>query len=109
MSARPILIMAGGTGGHVYPALAVAEALQQASRKVVWLGTRRGIEARLVPAAGIDIEWVNVAGLRGKGLRHYCWLRFGWSGHYCNRCESCGVTGLPQCSAWAALLPDPAG
>jgi UDP-N-acetylglucosamine--N-acetylmuramyl-(pentapeptide) pyrophosphoryl-undecaprenol N-acetylglucosamine transferase len=64
----PILIMAGGTGGHVYPALAVADALRERSFDVVWLGTRRGIEARVVPAAGIDIEWVDVAGLRRKGL-----------------------------------------
>ncbi|MEO1201943.1 MAG: undecaprenyldiphospho-muramoylpentapeptide beta-N-acetylglucosaminyltransferase [Pseudomonadota bacterium] len=64
---RPVLIMAGGTGGHVYPALAVANALRQQSRDVVWLGTRRGIEARVVPAAGIDIEWLSVEGLRGKG------------------------------------------
>jgi UDP-N-acetylglucosamine--N-acetylmuramyl-(pentapeptide) pyrophosphoryl-undecaprenol N-acetylglucosamine transferase len=67
MNARPILIMAGGTGGHVFPALAVADALRAQSREVVWLGTRRGIEARVVPAAGIPIEWVNVHGLRGKG------------------------------------------
>ncbi len=64
---RPILIMAGGTGGHVYPALAVADALRRQSREVVWLGTQRGIEARVVPAAGIDIEWLSVEGLRGKG------------------------------------------
>jgi UDP-N-acetylglucosamine--N-acetylmuramyl-(pentapeptide) pyrophosphoryl-undecaprenol N-acetylglucosamine transferase len=68
MSARPILIMAGGTGGHVYPALAVARVLQAASRDVVWLGTQRGLEARVVPAAGIDIEWISVKGLRRKGL-----------------------------------------
>ena len=68
MSARPILIMAGGTGGHVYPALAVARALQAKSRDVVWLGTRRGLESRVVPAAGIDIEWISVKGLRRKGL-----------------------------------------
>lgn len=67
MSLRPILIMAGGTGGHVYPALAVANALREQSRRVVWLGTQRGIEARVVPAAGIPIEWVSVQGLRGKG------------------------------------------
>ncbi|ANO52184.1 undecaprenyldiphospho-muramoylpentapeptide beta-N-acetylglucosaminyltransferase [Woeseia oceani] len=67
MNLRPILVMAGGTGGHVYPALAVANALRQQSRDVVWLGTRRGIEARVVPAAGIPIEWVTVQGLRGKG------------------------------------------
>lgn len=62
-----ILIMAGGTGGHVFPALAVARLLRRAGRDVVWLGTRRGIEARLVPAAGLQIEWIDVAGLRGRG------------------------------------------
>lgn len=67
MSSRPIMIMAGGTGGHVYPALAVAHALMSRSRDVVWLGTRRGLEARVVPAAGIDIEWVSIRGLRRKG------------------------------------------
>ena len=68
MSSRPILVMAGGTGGHVYPALAVARALQANARDVVWLGTHRGLEARVVPAAGIDIEWISVRGLRRKGL-----------------------------------------
>ncbi len=67
MSSGPILVMAGGTGGHVYPALAVAAALREQSREIVWLGTRRGLEARVVPAAGIPIEWVSVHGLRGKG------------------------------------------
>ena len=64
--AGPIMIMAGGTGGHVYPALAVARALEKQSREVIWLGTKRGIEARVVPDAGIDIEWLTVTGLRGK-------------------------------------------
>ena len=68
MSVGPILIMAGGTGGHVYPALAVAQALQSRSRDVVWLGTERGLEARVVPAAGIEIEWISIRGLRRKGL-----------------------------------------
>ena len=68
MSGRPILVMAGGTGGHVYPALAVANALQQQSQNIVWLGTRRGIEAKVIPAAGIDIEWISIHGLRGKGI-----------------------------------------
>ena len=63
-----VLIMAGGTGGHVFPALAVAEVLRARACRVVWLGTERGIEARLVPAAGIPVEWVRVTGLRGKGL-----------------------------------------
>lgn len=64
----PIMVMAGGTGGHVYPALAVAHALGEQSRRVVWLGTHKGLEARVVPAAGIDMEWVSVQGLRGKGF-----------------------------------------
>ena len=68
MSTRPILVMAGGTGGHVYPALAVARALQQRSQDIVWLGTHRGLESRVVPAAGIDIEWIRIHGVRRKGL-----------------------------------------
>jgi len=68
MSARPILVMAGGTGGHVYPALAVARALQNESQEVVWLGTQRGLESRVVPESGIDIEWISVRGLRRKGV-----------------------------------------
>ncbi|MCH7821182.1 MAG: undecaprenyldiphospho-muramoylpentapeptide beta-N-acetylglucosaminyltransferase [Proteobacteria bacterium] len=68
MSRRPILVMAGGTGGHVYPALAVARALEARSQDIVWLGTHRGLESKVVPAAGIDIEWISVRGLRRKGL-----------------------------------------
>ena len=68
MSSRPILVMAGGTGGHVYPALAVARALQQHSREIVWLGTHRGLESRIIPEAGIDMEWISVKGLRRKGV-----------------------------------------
>jgi len=67
MSARPVLIMAGGTGGHVYPALALARLLRRRSQPVVWLGTRKGLEARVVPAEQIPIEWLSVGGLRGKG------------------------------------------
>jgi len=67
MTSGPILLMAGGTGGHVYPALAVALSLRDHARDVVWLGTHLGIEAKVVPAAGIPVEWVNVQGLRGKG------------------------------------------
>lgn len=65
---RPVMIMAGGTGGHVYPALAVADELKQRGIPVVWMGTRKGIEARLVPEAGIDVDWLSMNGLRGKGI-----------------------------------------
>lgn len=67
MSTRPVMIMAGGTGGHVFPALALARLLREQRREVIWLGTRRGLEARVVPADGFPIEWLTVGGLRGKG------------------------------------------
>ena len=67
MSARTCLVMAGGTGGHVMPALAVAEALRAEGWHVIWLGTRAGMEARLVPEKGIEVEWLSFAGVRGKG------------------------------------------
>jgi UDP-N-acetylglucosamine--N-acetylmuramyl-(pentapeptide) pyrophosphoryl-undecaprenol N-acetylglucosamine transferase len=65
---RTLMVMAGGTGGHVYPALAVAEALRARGWDVFWLGTRNGLEARVVPKAGIAMEWVSMGGMRGKGL-----------------------------------------
>ncbi|HEV8018451.1 MAG TPA: undecaprenyldiphospho-muramoylpentapeptide beta-N-acetylglucosaminyltransferase [Steroidobacteraceae bacterium] len=64
---RPILIMAGGTGGHVFPGLALARLLREQSLEVLWLGTARGLEARVIPAEGIPLERLSVAGLRGKG------------------------------------------
>jgi len=68
MSGAPILIMAGGTGGHVFPALALARLLRASAHDVVWLGTRAGLEARVIPAENIDIEWLAMSGLRGKGF-----------------------------------------
>ena len=75
MRSEPILIMAGGTGGHVYPALAVAECLSSLPRNLplYWLGTKRGLEARLVPERGIPLFTLGVGGLRGKGLLRLLW------------------------------------
>jgi UDP-N-acetylglucosamine--N-acetylmuramyl-(pentapeptide) pyrophosphoryl-undecaprenol N-acetylglucosamine transferase len=65
-----VLMMAGGTGGHVYPALAVATELLSRGYRVEWVGTRRGLEHRVVPAAGIALHCLPVRGVRGKNLLH---------------------------------------
>lgn len=70
MSAPSSFVMAGGgTGGHVLPALAVAQELRGRGHAVRFIGTARGIEARLVPAAGFPIEWIEIGGLNRAGLR----------------------------------------
>ncbi len=67
-AARTILVMAGGTGGHVMPAMAVADYMRSNGWRVVWLGSRQGMEATLVPKHGYRMEWIRFSGLRGKGL-----------------------------------------
>ena len=68
VSQQPILLMAGGTGGHVFPALAIAEALRAQDIPVAWIGTEKGLEARVVPAAQIPIYYLSIQGVRGKGV-----------------------------------------
>lgn len=66
---KRFLIMAGGTGGHVYPALSVASELESRGHSVFWLGTHKGIESKLVPAAKIPLHEIQVTGIRGKGIK----------------------------------------
>ena len=63
-----VMVMAGGTGGHVFPALAVVDQLRNQKAIVSWLGTRQGIEADLVPPQNIDLHFIDIEGIRGRGL-----------------------------------------
>lgn len=66
---RRVLVMAGGTGGHVFPALAVAEKLRAMNVQISWLGTRRGIESELVPVRGFELHCLDIEGIRGRGIK----------------------------------------
>ncbi len=66
---KRVLIMAGGTGGHVFPGLAIAKVMRENQIEVHWLGTEKGLEARVVPEAGIPIHFIAIGGLRGKNWK----------------------------------------
>lgn len=76
MSVGRVMIMAAGTGGHIFPGLAVAGALRTRRAEVNWLGTPQGLENRLVPAAGIELDAIDIGGLRGRGALG--WLAAPW-------------------------------
>ena len=76
MSARTILIMAAGSGGHIFPGLAIARELQARGWSVHWMGTPTGMENKLVAQAGYPIVCVNISGVRGKGISAWFFLPF---------------------------------
>src|SRR5580704_10159404 len=69
MSGFSFVMAGGGSGGHVIPALAVAKELRARGHAASFIGTKRGMEAKLVPAAGFPIEWIEIGGLKRVGLR----------------------------------------
>lgn len=73
---KTFLLMAGGTGGHIFPALAVAQSLKQQGHQVVWLGSKDSMEERLVPQHGITLETIAMKGVRGNGLKRKLMLPF---------------------------------
>ncbi|MDD5247631.1 MAG: undecaprenyldiphospho-muramoylpentapeptide beta-N-acetylglucosaminyltransferase [Rhodocyclaceae bacterium] len=76
MSAKTLLVMAGGTGGHIMPGLAVADHMKDRGWRVVWMGNPDGMEARLVPGHGYEMAWVRFTALRGKGILRKLLLPF---------------------------------
>jgi len=73
---RTLMILAGGTGGHIYPAMSVADYLRDKGWRIVWLGSRAGMEARVIPPKGYAMAWIRFSGLRGKGLLRALLLPF---------------------------------
>ena len=69
-NARRLMIMAAGTGGHIFPGLAIADTMAARGWTVSWLGTARGMEHELVPKHGVEMDCIDFTGMRGKGLRH---------------------------------------
>ena len=74
IASRTIMIMAGGTGGHIFPALSVAEHLRAQGWSIVWLGARTGMEATLVAPEGYTMAWISMTGVRGKGALRFALL-----------------------------------
>lgn len=102
---KTLLVMAGGTGGHVFPGLAVANRLKAQGWTVHWLGTADRMEAELVPAHGYPISFIDIQGVRGNGIKRLLVAPYRIVKSICRRVRYSRPFVLMWCSAWAVLLP----
>ena len=98
-----VAIAAGGTGGHVFPGLAVAERLLEMGHDVVWLGTEQGFEARILKGRSIPARWLTIAGVRGKGALTLLQAPLRLLRPWLNAGSCCVKSNRTCCSGWAVL------
>jgi UDP-N-acetylglucosamine--N-acetylmuramyl-(pentapeptide) pyrophosphoryl-undecaprenol N-acetylglucosamine transferase len=109
MAAQPsALIMAGGTGGHIYPGLAVADELRRRGWRIVWLGNADGMEGRIVPPRGYELQSIRFTALRGKGLLRKLMLPLNLLRGFWQALGVLGASSRRWCSDSAATSRSPA-
>ena len=99
---KRLMIMAAGTGGHIFPGIAIAQTMRARGWEVSWLGTAHGMETELVPKAGIPMDSIDFAGLRGKGLGHTIKGAFKMLGALSLAADILASASRTWCWAWAA-------
>ncbi|SUA20106.1 undecaprenyldiphospho-muramoylpentapeptide beta-N-acetylglucosaminyltransferase [Neisseria gonorrhoeae] len=108
MGGKTFMLMAGGTGGHIFPALAVADSLRVRGHHVIWLGSKDSMEERIVPQYGIRLETLAIKGIRGNGIKRKLMLPFTLYKPSAKRSGLSANTVSSASSASAVLLPFPA-
>ena len=108
MGGKTFMLMAGGTGGHIFPALAVADSLRARGHHVIWLGSEGSMEERIVPQYDILLETLAIKGVRGNGIKRKLMLPFTCIKPSAKRSGLSANTASSVSSVSAASLPSPA-